>query len=57
MKYFIDDNIWWAGQKQPPKKVRLVAVIPHNDGLTALCYDSDGDEYTLPLNEIYDDNM
>ena len=51
--YFIDDNIWYQGKRQPPRKVELVAVFPNNDNLTATCYDSDGDEYTLKLDEIF----
>lgn len=53
MKYFIDDNIWYQGKRQPPRKVELVAVFPNNDNLTETCYDSDGDEYTLKLDEIF----
>ena len=55
MKYFIDDNIWYQGKRQPPRKVELPTVIPDPNGITALCYDKDGDDYTLPLSEIFDD--
>lgn len=52
MKYFIDDNIWYHGEKQPPRKVRLPTVIPDPNGRTALCYDEDENEYTLNLSDI-----
>lgn len=52
MKYFIDEEIYYQGKKQPPRKVYLPIVIPNEDGKTALCYDEDGDYYTLPLTEI-----
>lgn len=56
MKYFIDSNIWYQGKLQPPRKVELPIVIPDPNGRTALCYDNDGDYYTLPLTEIHEDN-
>lgn len=56
MKYFIDSNIWYQGKLQPPRKVALPIVIPDPNGRTALCYDNDGDYYTLSLTEIHDDN-
>ena len=55
MKYFIDNNIWFQGKRQPPRKVALEIVIPNEDGLTATCYDMDGDEYCLLLTDIRDD--
>ena len=53
MKYFIDREIWYRGEKQPPRKVELVSVFPRDEE-TAYCYDEDGDEYILPLSEIMD---
>ena len=55
MKYFIDKEIYYQGKKQPPRKVCLPVVIPDPNGRTALCFDNDGDEYTLPLTEIFED--
>ena len=55
MKYFIDDNIWFMGEKQPPRKVLLEFVIPNKDGLTATCYDIEGNQYQLLLSNIRDD--
>lgn len=52
MKYFIDEEIYYQGKKQPPRKVDLPIVIPNADGETALCYDKDGADYTLPLTAI-----
>lgn len=54
MKYFIDNNIWFQGVRQPPRKVLLEIVIPNKDGLTATCYDTDGDQYQLLLTDIRD---
>lgn len=56
MKYFIDDNIWYQGKRQPPRKVELPTVIPDPNGRTALCYDRDGDYYTLNLSDIKEEN-
>lgn len=56
MKYFIDDNIWFQGKRQPPRKVYLPVVINEPNGRTALCYDKDGADYTLDLNDIKEDN-
>lgn len=55
MKYFIDTNIWYHGERQEPRKIELVKVIPDPNGITALCYDKDGDDYTLELSEIFED--
>ena len=52
MKYFIDEEIYYRGEKQPPRKVYLPVVIPNKDGKTALCYDEDGADYTLSLEQI-----
>ena len=57
MKYFIDDNVWYQGKRQPPRKVELVQVWENEDGKTACCYDKDGDSYTLNLCDILDDDM
>ena len=54
MKYFIDDNIWYQGKKQPSRKVEIVTMYKEPNGKTAVCYDKDGDEYRLNLNEIFD---
>ena len=56
MKYFIDNNIWFQGKRQPPRKVLLEIIIPNKDGLTATCYDTDGDEYCLLLTDIRNDH-
>lgn len=56
MKYFIDNNIWFQGKRQPPRKVLLYIVIPNKDGLTATCYDTDCDKYCLLLTDICDDH-
>ena len=55
-KYFIDTEIYYNGKKQAPKKVILPIVHIESSGDKATCYDEDGDEYTLRLNEIFEDN-
>lgn len=35
----------------------LEIVIPNKDGLTATCYDTDGNEYCLLLTDIWDDHQ
>ena len=55
MKYFVDKNIWYQGKLQEPRKVELIKVIPDPNGKTALCYDRDGNDYTLPLCDIIDE--
>lgn len=55
MKYFVDNNRWHQGIRQPARKVELVIVSPNKDGLTATCYDKDGDQYQLLLTDIRDD--
>lgn len=54
-KYFTDTEIYFQGKKQKPKKVVLtsVEIIDNNK---AICYDEDGDVYTLDVNQILDDN-
>ena len=54
MKYFVDNNIWFQGVRQPPRKVELELVFPQKNGKTAACYDKDGDEYILLLSDIFD---
>lgn len=56
MMYFNDTNIWYQGERQPPRKVELPVVIPNPDGITATCCDNDGDWYTLTLTEIFEDD-
>ena len=55
-KYFIDKEIYFQNIKQPPRKVLLPVVIANADGQTALCYDEDGNNYTLNISEIFEDN-
>lgn len=53
-KYFIDDNIYFQGKKQIPRKVKLTSVTAIDDE-KAICYDENGDSYTLELSKIYDE--
>jgi DNA-binding transcriptional regulator YiaG len=55
-KYFIDTEIYYQNKKQPPKKVIITTMYNEPNGHTALCYDEDGDEYSIELSDIYDDN-
>lgn len=55
MKYFIDNDTWYKGQKLPPIKRKLLIVRPNKDGVTAYCVDKDGDDYTLPLSVIFEE--
>lgn len=53
MYYFIDDEIYYKGLKQPPRKVELPIVRFNGNGRDAICYDNDGDVYVLPISEIF----
>ena len=53
-KYFIDDNIYFQGKKQAPRKVKLISVT-EIDNEKAICYDENGDSYTLELSKIYEE--
>lgn len=56
MKYFIDNNTYYQGKKQAPKKVYLPIVSDNGDG-TVIAIDEDGDDYTLYANQILDDEV
>lgn len=53
MYYFIDDEIYYKGKKQSPRKVELPIVRFNSNGRDAICYDNDGDLYILPIKEIF----
>ena len=53
--YFIDDEIYFKGEKQPPRKVKLPMVKKIDDEM-AQCFDEDGNEYMLEVSKIYDDD-
>ena len=53
-KYFIDNEIYFQGKRQEPRKVLLTSV--EVIGNKAICYDEDGDVYTLEPTQILDDN-
>lgn len=48
--YFIDNEIYFQNQKQPPRKVELFN-IEFNNG-DAFGYDFDGNEYQIPEEDI-----
>ena len=48
--YFIDDDIWFKGKKQPPRKVYCHELEMH--GGKAKFYDEDGNGYSLPDDRI-----
>ena len=50
--YFTDDNIWYQGKKQEPRKIEFNVCdvnVSKNEGTFI---DKDGDEYTIDLNLI-----
>lgn len=51
-QYFIDTEIYFQGEKQPPRKVYLPVVIPCDDG-SLFCYDEDGNDYSLPKEAVF----
>lgn len=55
-KYFIDNNIYFQNKKMPPRKVIIKSMIHEFNGQIAICYDEDGNEYSINVNKIYDDN-
>jgi hypothetical protein len=48
--YFIDDNIWYQGVLQPPKKIYCY-LLDIKYGI-AHFYDKDGNSYLLPEERI-----
>lgn len=55
-KYFIDKEVYFQNKKMPPRKVIIASMYNEPNGHTALCYDEDGDEYSIELSDIFDDN-
>lgn len=53
MKFFIDKETYYQGKLLPPVKRYLTIVDVNEIEDTAHCVDEDGDEYTLPLKDIY----
>lgn len=51
MRYFIDTEFYLNGELQPPRKVYLSEVRPFWDG-AVICYDEEGNDYTIPLTAI-----
>lgn len=50
--YFIDNEIYYQNKKQPVRKVELFDVTIDEVNKTARCFDSDGNEYILSLDEM-----
>jgi hypothetical protein len=55
MKYFIDDQIYFQGVKQPARKVECHQLEFDKIG-NAHFYDNDGDSYCLPKDRIMSDD-
>lgn len=55
MKYFIDDNIWYQGKRQPPRKVYLKSAHIEPNEKYVTCYDMDDNEYRLKIEEVMED--
>ena len=55
-KYFIDREIYFQGKQMPPKKVIITQMEPEMNGKTVLCYDKDGNDYSIDISEIRDDD-
>ena len=51
--YFIDDQIWFQGEKQPPRKVYCYSIEFKGD--VAIFYDEDGNSYHLPKERILEE--
>lgn len=49
--YYMDKEVYFQGEKQPDRKVKLSTIIDNDDG-TASCYDESGDYYILNVNDI-----
>lgn len=49
--YFIDDDIWYHGEKQSPRKVYCYGI--EFEGDIAAFYDEDGNSYHLPKERIF----
>lgn len=49
--YFIDDEIYFQGVKQPPRKVELFNVIIDMERKKFTGYDKSGDWYVLNIDE------
>lgn len=49
--YYVDKEVYFQGEKQPDRKVKLSTIIDNDDG-AASCYDESGDYYTLNVNDI-----
>lgn len=48
--FFIDKQIYYQGKKLPDRKVELFNVS--FDSVNVTGYDKDGDEYTIPINDL-----
>lgn len=51
--YFIDDDIWYHGKKQSPRKVYCYYIRLNGD--VAMFYDEDGNSYHLPKERIFEE--
>lgn len=51
--YFIDDDIWYHGEKQSPRKVYCYSI--EFEGDIAAFYDEDGNSYHLPKERIFEE--
>ena len=50
--YFMDDEIYYQGKKQPPRKVKCF-YLSESDGIVKF-YDSEGDSYTMPKERVFE---
>ena len=50
--YFIDNEIYLQGEKQPPRKVELFDIRVDEVNKTFLALDEDGNEYLLDLDQL-----
>ena len=53
--YFIDDDIWYHGERQPPRKVYCYNI--RFTGNVAEFYDEDGNSYHLPKERIFKESI
>jgi hypothetical protein len=58
--YFIDDDIWFHGEKQPPRKVYCYNLYHGKDADGndyVMFFDEDDNAYTLPAERIFEEEV
>ena len=55
MKYFVDTEIYYQGNRQPPRRVPVYDVKISNGKV--YCKDKQENQYTLNENEVFEDGL